>query len=222
MLTRRWFVSLTLAGCVLLLAAGTCFGIASTDHLAGPEQKIPADTSWPRGVAAFVNDPARTDAWHGWFSELPNDVCDYQLRATNVAELNRLIARFAEIESDHLQIILAPDAPPDRIGYGQRLTDQQRQAVVFRLGNQPILNQWYAHLKPDADGRRTFGVHRLDKPPVALPPTLVIYTRHPAVDLVQLVIPAGIEVQAQRLAPNSDAATKARHAEIEQLLNSRQ
>ncbi len=144
MLIRRWFVSVALAGCILLLAAGTCLAIASTDHLAGPGQKIAAQPTWPAGVETFVNDPARTDAWHGWFSGLPNDVNEYQFRAADMAELNGLVERFARIESDELQFLLSPDVPPERIGWGQRLAENQRQVAVFQIGNQQILDQWFA------------------------------------------------------------------------------
>jgi hypothetical protein len=220
--SRSFVIRASAVVLLLLVWTESCFGIASTDHLAGPGQRIPGQSKWPSGLETFVNDPARTDAWHGWFSELPNDVTEFQFRAADMAELNGLLDRFARIKSDKLQLLLSPDAPPERIGFGQPLAENQRQVAVFQIGNQQILDKWYTHLKQDADGRRVFGVHRYDRVPTALPPTLVIYTQHPAVDLEQLTIPANVEVQAGWLAPNADEATKVRHSTIEQVLKARQ
>ncbi len=77
------------------------------------------------------------------------------------------------------------------------------EAAELAVGNQEALNFWFDRLKKDADGLRVFGVHRYEKPPVAMVPTLTIFVGHKVVDLDQLKVPA--KVRVGRLMPGGES-----------------
>lgn len=180
---------------VVLLIVAWSFGSASqtwaisfTQQIVGPGNDVSDRPGWPAGAVEFINDPLRTTGWHHFFSGAANDWTLYFYRARDMAQLNRLIASFAEIESDELVVALSTaDAR-------QRGTKYDGEVAELRIGNQEALDFWFDRLKKDADDRRIFGVHRLDKPPTAMVPTLTIFVSHELVDLDQLEVPARLRV----------------------------
>jgi hypothetical protein len=188
------------SACVLVLAAllaattaQPCFGISGTMRIASLGKPTAGKASWPTKVTEFVNLPARTTGWYSWFSETPSDVQRYWFHVENVTELNALIEQFAAIESKKLEIVLSPEQNPSGG------LEFHGESVEFSIGDQQTLDRWFEQLEVDADGRRIFGVHRYDKPPVALPPTLTIFLKHKVVNVDELRLPPGISVR--RLAP---------------------
>ena len=176
-----------LASCIVLSLFITplAFGIAGTDRVAIKGQPVTVIAGWPEGVGKVLNDPVRAAGWHHWFSECPNDNYAYEMDISNMADVNRLIGNMATIQSEGIEVSLDPT---------KASTHGNKMGAVFTLGNQMILNLWFFNLKFDKSGVRRFGLHRLVDPPVAQPPTLFLYVGHPAIDLKQLVIPAGVKV----------------------------
>ena len=142
---------------------------------------------WPEGVMKVINHPFRTKGWHHFFSECPNDAYYFGLDLETPADLHRLLKVFSTIKADKLILALDPNDGGHHV---------EGAAAVFSLGNQPIIDQWYKHLKIDKDGKRVFGVNRYTEPPTAQPPTLTIYTGHRAVDLDKLRLPEHLLVRA--------------------------
>ncbi len=184
-----------LSGAVLL--AGThASAMSGTSQVAWPGKVVAAEASWPEGVLALVNDPARTKGWNPWFSEWPNDLNRYELQVTNTTEVNRLIGKLVAIKSPKLQLRLNPQKEARSLGFSTVLDEGNGTGVLFSIGNQARLDEWFARLPEETPGVRKFGVHRLREAPTATPPTLTIFVAHPAVKLEQLEIPKGIEVVA--------------------------
>jgi hypothetical protein len=84
-------------------------------------------------------------------------------------------------------------------------------SVLFSIGNQARLDEWFARLPEETPGVRKFGVRRLREVPAATPPTLTLFVAAPAVKLEQLEIPKSIEVVADLPAqstPTNNPAVK--------------
>ena len=182
-----------LVGTISQIAA---HAISGTDQIATPGKPIVAEKHWPAGVLDLVNDPLRANGWHAWFSEWPNDVNYYELKGQKTEDVNHLIQKLAAIKGSEVQILLNPAKEAGQLAFTTSVEKGSSIPAVFSIGNQEQINQWFEHLEKDSSGIRVFGVYRLEKPPVALPPTLTLYVGHPAVDLGKLKIPDGVQVIA--------------------------
>ncbi|MEP6664556.1 MAG: hypothetical protein ABJC04_12925 [Verrucomicrobiota bacterium] len=168
--------------------------ISSTSEVAREGQAVPTDPDWPKGVVELVNDPLRTDGWNPWFSEWPNDVYHYGMRVRNAEDINHLITKLAAIKTTNAQVCLRPEKEVGSLGFITVIEKGNGLAATFSFGNQKRINQWFEHLPEIEPGVKKFGVHRLTKPPEALPPTLTLYVGHAAVDLKKIQIPEKIKV----------------------------
>jgi hypothetical protein len=167
------------------LAAG------GTSQIAAKGTKVTEQAKWPKGLAALLNLPSRTDGWNGWFTEWPNDVVHYQFEVKTTEEANAVIASFSKIKAEKLYIRLSPGKEPGSIGWVSSIKAGNDTAILYTQGDQERLDQWYAHLK---GGK--FGVMEFTGVPLAVPPTLVIYVENNAIDLEKLDIPANITVES--------------------------
>ena len=186
MLDRRILV---VAGLALLVgASANLLAAGGTRVVATEGEPLDPPAHWPAGVSELVNDPARTSGWNGWFSEWPNDVLQYAFKVKNTADVNRLIKKLAAVNADLRQIRLSHRQEPQALGWVTRVPEGNAIAVVFSIGDQTRIDQWYKQV------RQPFGVMEFIAAPVAVPPTLTIFVRNEAVKLADLEIPAGIEV----------------------------
>jgi hypothetical protein len=181
---------------VVVLAATSALPMSSTTQVAWRDKPVPAQPDWPEGVLDLVNDPLRTEGWNPWFSECPNDVNFYAFQVSVTNEVNRLIAKLAAIKSQKAQVFLYPDEEARALAFTTVLDEGNGAAVVFSIGSQERMNQWYQHLREEEPGVRIFGVHRYHEPPTAQPPTLTLHVGNKAVDLKSLKIPTSVEVTA--------------------------
>lgn len=78
---------------------------------------------------------------------------------------------------------------PVGLGWVSRIPEGNKIPVIFSIGDQTRMDQWYAHV------RKPFGQIEFEACPVAVPPTLTLFVQNPMIDLDQLKIPAGITVQ---------------------------
>ncbi len=81
-----------------------CWGVSFTTQVAVPGQSVDDRSGWPPGAVEFINDPLRTTGWNFFFSGCPNDVCYYRYHVRDMAQLNRLLASFSEIECEGLVV----------------------------------------------------------------------------------------------------------------------
>ncbi len=188
----QWLASLA----ILTLTIASASAWSSTDQVAWRDKPVKAQADWPEGVLDLVNDPLRTEGWHPWFSEWPNDVNHYTFQVRGTNDVNHLITKLAAIKSAKAQVLLYPDKEARGLGFTTVLKDGNGAAVVFSIGSQERINQWYQHLKEGEPGVRVFGVHRFHRPPEAQPPTLALHAGNEAVDLKALKIPPSVEVKA--------------------------
>jgi hypothetical protein len=162
-----------------------------TSQIAVKGQKVSDREGWPKGLAALLNLPTRTDGWNGWFTEWPNDVEHYQFEVKTTEEANAVLAAFGKVKAEKLYVRLSPGKEPSSIGWVSRIKEGNDTAILYTHGDQARLDQWYAHLK---DGK--FGVMEFLAAPIAVPPTLVIYVENKAIELEKLEIPANITVES--------------------------
>ena len=165
----------------------TALAIGGTDQIAAAGKAAAVVEGWPEGVQEVINDAVRTNGWHSWFSECPNDTRTFELHIRNGEDAARLVRKLAAVKSDRRVIRLAPGARAEHAGGA---------GAVFTLGNQPELTRWYLNLPEVSPGFRQFGVHLYSEMPTAQPPTLTLYVGHEAIDLKALGIPPAIEVEA--------------------------
>ena len=197
-----------LAICALLHLGGPfASGMSGTSIVAWPGKPATGKADWPEGALALVNDPVRTTGWNPWFSEWPNDVNHYGFQVTNSADVNGLIQRFAAIKSTNMQVRLNPGREARSLGFSTVLKDGNEVCVVFCLGSQTQINEWFQRLPEEEPGVRKFGVHYLREAPKATPPTLTLYVANPAISLRLLEIPGHIEVVADIRPPSPAVAT---------------
>lgn len=180
----------------LALTATNALAWSSTDHIAWPGKPVAAERDWPEGVLALVNDPLRTEGWHPWFSECPNDVNFYAFHVNDTNDVNRLIAKLAAIKSTNAQVFLYPEKEARALAFTTVLDKGNEAAIVFSIGSQELMNEWYQHLQEAEPGVRVFGIHRYHEPPVAQPPALTLYVANKAIDLKSLKIPPSVKVTA--------------------------
>ncbi len=180
--------------CALLLAPLCAMAISDTEKIASEGQALPTDPDWPKEIVELLEDPLRTDGWISRFSDWPNDVYHYGMRVRNAEDINHLIAKLAAINVTNAQVCLRPEKEVGALGFTTEIEKGNGLAATFSFGNQKRINQWFEHLPEIEPGVKKFGVHRLTKPPEALPPTLTLYVGHAAVDLKKLRIPKQIKV----------------------------
>lgn len=173
---------------ILLVASSNLFAAGGTRTVATKGQPVTVSAAWPEGVDAIVNDPTRTSGWNSWFSEWPNDVNQYAFEIATADDLNRLIEKLSATKSEVRQIRLSPLKEPSGLGWVTRLPKGNDIAVVFSVGDQARIDEWYKHV------RKPFGVMEFTAAPIAVPPTLTIFVQNNAVDLEKLQIPKGITV----------------------------
>jgi hypothetical protein len=203
----------------MTLHAPLAFAMSSTDRVAWPGKPATAVAGWPEGTLALVNDPLRTDGWHPWFSECPNDVNFYEYRIRDTGDVNRLLQLLAAIKATNATLRLNPEPKAAAIGFTTTSPETNRTALVLSVGNQTQLNAWHQHLPVDKAGIRKFGVHRYTNAPLAAPPTLTLYVGHAAVDLQKLQVPDSVTVLAD-IQPSASATSPISKA-IETFINSR-
>jgi hypothetical protein len=189
---------------LLVLTAANAPAMSSTDQVAWRDKPVKAQADWPEGVLDLVNDPLRTEGWHPWFSEWPNDVNHYTFQISGTNDVNHLVTKLAAIKNAKAQVLLYPDKEARGLGFTTVLEEGNGAAVVFSIGSQERINQWYEHLKEAEPGVRVFGVNRFHKPPEAQPPTLTLHAGNQAIDLKALKIPPSVEVKA--VVPAADRA----------------
>lgn len=211
------FRLLALTLCFVSFVAKTdpAWAAGGTDTVATKGQRAHVSPSWPEGVGELVNDPCRTSGWNSWFSEWPNDVNQYAFVIQSTGDLNRLIAKLAAIRTDLRQIRLSYRKEPDGLGWVTRLPKGNGIPVIFSMGDQSLIADWFKHLEepiapsgsiesllagtgiPKANQpERTFGQMKFVAAPTAVPPTLTIFVQNEAVLLEDLKIPKGVEVTA--------------------------
>lgn len=188
----RWLAVLG----VLVLTSTSAPAISGTSQVAWPGKPVVAQPDWPEGVLDLVNDPLRTEGWNPWFSEWPNDANFYTFQVSGTNDVNHLIAKLAAIKNAKARVLLYPDKEARGLGFTTVLKEGNGAAVVFSIGSQERIDQWYQHLKEAEPGVRVFGVHRFHKPPEAQPPTLTLHAGNSAIDLKALKIPPSVEVTA--------------------------
>jgi hypothetical protein len=179
------------ACCLLLFAAlfpTSLPAAGGTSVIAIQGEPVSASAGWPEGVAEIVNDPLRTSGWNSWFSEWPNDVNQYAFAISTTDDLNRLIGKLAATKSDLREVRLSYRTEPTELGWVTRLPKANDVAVIFSIGDQERIDEWYKHV------RKPFGVMEFTAVPVAVPPTLTIFVQNKAVDLEKIKIPDGITV----------------------------
>ena len=184
---RRYCTLICLA---VLFLPKALFASGGTDIVASPGQPAHVLDTWPAGVGALVNDPARTSGWNSWFSEWPNDVRQYAMEVKTTDDLNRLIEKLAAVESDVRQIRLSCLKAPNGLGWVTNAPKDNKIPVIFSIGDQSRIDEWYKHV------RKPFGVMEFTATPVAVPPTLTIFVQNEVVDLDKLKIPEGIAVSS--------------------------
>jgi hypothetical protein len=181
---------------VVMTWSQTVLGVASITQVAYTNRAVAPESGWPEGTLALINDPARTVGWNPWFSELPNDVNYYAFEPRSMDDVNRLVARLAGIKGTTVHLRLNPDAEAARIGYTGDFKWPSNTAAVLAIGNQATLDHWFQRQSETRPGVRKFGLSELSKPPMALPPTLTLYTGQPVVNLQTLQVPKGVTLAA--------------------------
>lgn len=174
----------------LLATANLTFAAGGTSYVATKGQPAHVSSDWPEGAGDLVNDEARTFGLNSWFTEWPNDVNQYGYEIQSTADLNRLIEKLAAIKCELRQLRLSYLKEPSGMGWVTRLPEGNGTPVIFSIGNQARIDQWYSHV------RKPFGVMEFTAAPIAVPPTLTIFVQNKAIQLDELVIPGGIEVLA--------------------------
>ena len=181
-----------------LLVPRPVLGMAGVDKCASPGTPVDARTAqhhgWPAGVRELLNSPLRGDGWHPWFSECPNDLTYYEFDVETPEDVEAVLGLLDGVDSAGVRVVLAPG---EGRSHGSLVPSTNTPPVVFSIGSQTIIDEWFRRLSVDATGARVFGVHSYSQPPSAAPPTLTLHVGSDAVNLSRLPIPARFELVAQ-------------------------
>ena len=193
--------------CFLLTLAGVSAAPSLASAAAGTSQVaskgVPysaKELAWPDGTLALVNHPLRDKGWNDWFTQHPNDVCEFELKVRNEKDVQELIDLLAKVKGGARCVVLSPHGD-HYVNYfapeaeGSRATEIPT-AATFSIGDQTIIDKWYERLPKDETGARKFGAHRYQKPPTARPPTLTLYVGSEALeDLTKIRVPSDVELR---------------------------
>jgi hypothetical protein len=185
--TLFFAVFVTLA---ITIPPGRVSAAGGTMIVAQKGQPAHISASWPDGVGEIVNDPCRTKGLNSWFSEWPNDVNQYLYEVKTIEDVNRLIQKLAAVKTDLKQLRLSHLKEPRGLGWVTSLPEGNDTSVVFSIGDQSRIDQWFGHV------RKPFGKMEFLAVPVAVPPTITIFVQNNVIDLDGLRIPDGIVVES--------------------------
>ena len=174
----------------ILLPTLKCLAAAGTETVAIKGQPAHVSDGWPKGVGELVNDETRTIGLGSWFTEWPNDVLHYGFEITSTEDVNRLIEKLVAIKTDLRQVRLSYLKEPKGLGWVTQLPAGNNIAVIFSIGNQSQIDEWYKHV------RKPFGVMEFLAAPIAVPPTITVFVQNGLIDLDKLSIPKGINVES--------------------------
>lgn len=199
--------TLRIPSCFLLILAAVSAAPSPASGASGTSQVASKGVpyfakklAWPEGTLALVNHPLRGNGWNDWFTQLPNDVCVFELKVRNEKDVQELIDLLAKVKGGARCVLLSPhgnhyvnsSAPDPEAPRSSEIPT----AATFSIGDQTILDKWYERLPKDETGARKFGAHRYEKPPTARPPTLTLYVGSPALeDLTKIRVPADVELR---------------------------
>ena len=95
---------LTMILCAVSLEASALSFSSQVASKGNPVSKTEAQSlSWPEGVLDLVNDPARTEGYEPFFSELPNDIREYLMVFKSTEDANRLLKKLSKIKATNLE-----------------------------------------------------------------------------------------------------------------------
>jgi hypothetical protein len=173
---------------VVSMSISSLWARGSTRIIARPGQAAHINEHWPKGVDEIVNDQTRTRGWNSSFSEWPSDVQQFALEIKSYDDLQRLIKNLAALKGKK-QVVLSALSEPRALGFVTRLDEGNHIPVIFSIGDQEQINEWYKHV------RKPFGKIEFVDVPVAVPPTLTLFVGHDLIHLDELEIPEGIDVR---------------------------
>jgi hypothetical protein len=189
-MTFRQFSKAALAFVILGLAPSLLLAAGGTSAIATKGNVATVSDDWPTGVGDIVNDPLRTNGWNSWFTEWPNDVNQYAFEIKSMKEVNALVEKLAKVKPAIGQIRLSYLKEPSGLGWVTQLPEENNIAVIFSIGDQGLIDAWFKRV------RKPFGVMEFNAAPIAVPPTLTLFVQNDAINLDELIVPAGIEVAA--------------------------
>lgn len=168
--------------------SSSAWGAGGTRIIAEKGHPTHVAASWPEGVGDIVNDPTRTKGLNSWFSEWPNDVNQYTFAISEMADVNRLVEKLAKVKTGAKHVQLSFLKEPRGLGWVTSLPEGNNAAVVFSIGDQSQIDRWFQNV------RKPFGKMEFVDVPVAVPPTLTIFVQNKSIQLDELKIPDGLDV----------------------------
>jgi hypothetical protein len=159
----------------------------------------------PAGIVDVINGPLRTVGACSYWSDHPDHTKVFAFEIRNMDDLNRLIGLFSQIDGQKRIVHLTSMPPFSPLRNANVDPPSSRPAATLTISNQADLNEWYRHASEERI-RRILGPSAIHHPPVAGPPTLMVFVPHPLVDLDQLIIPENISLTVDR-SPNAATPT---------------
>lgn len=190
---------ITLVTAGIILCSQPVFAELSVDQIAwiGKPYDEKLLEGQPAGIARIINDPLRTVGSNSCFSSNPAHRDTFEFEISDMRDLNRLIDLFSQVDGPKRIVHLSSTRPISPLrGFNPDLRSPG-PPVILTIEKQLVLDFWYRQV-PQDQVRKAFGPSAIHHPPIASPPTLTVYIRHPLVDLDQLIIPENISLQVDR------------------------
>ena len=181
--------------CAILVLSFTRFSLlqAEIEIFAEKGNPVPARVigqhGWAPAFQAMMAHPARTIVWKDIENQPFPDKVNVAFRPKDMEELNSLFQLFDKVDARWHYCKVSPDAGVPVRYRRSYPKDGLNCPLILEVHSAEYLKQWYLSMPVNAEGQRHTHNRVFDEPPPAAEPALIIFGKHPVVDLGKITWP---------------------------------
>jgi len=179
---------------MILLGLASLFPLsAEIEIFAAKGDPVPARVigqhGWAPEFQAMMAHPARTIVWKDIENQPFPDKVKVAFRPKDMEELNSLFQLFDKVDARWHYCNVSPDAGIPARFMKSYPKDALNCPLVLEVHSSEYLKQWYLSMPVNAEGQRFTHNRVFDEAPPAAEPALIVFGKHPVVDLDKITWP---------------------------------
>ncbi|MEP4079053.1 hypothetical protein [Haloferula sp.] len=151
---------------------------------------------WAPEIQAMMAHPSRTVVWKDVENQPFPDKVKVAFRPRNMEDFNDLFALFGKLETRWHRARIAPESGVPARFRGNYPKDALDCPLIFEVHSADFLKQWYLSMPVNASGQRYTHNRVFDEAPPAAEPAMILYGKHPLVELDKIVWPRWAVIHA--------------------------
>lgn len=199
----------TASGIFALFLSSYCSLQAEIEIFAKKGSPVPARVidqhGWAPAFQAMMQHPARTIVWKDIENQPFPDKVRVAFRPKNMKEFNSLLQLFDKVDARWHSCRVSPDAGVPKRYHRVFPKDGLNCPLILEVHSAKYLKQWYLSMPVNAQGQRHTHNRVFDEPPPAAEPALIIFGKHPVVDLDKITWPRWAVVSSSIFKEDRDA-----------------